>query len=100
METIIESSLWDIYFKKPLRRCVLKYDGEKMTRHLFVLSDTKERNNTIDVIDYLPLSFKEINSMSSLEIGIHLKKTLKKCYKNNVDKEIKFFKHPIITINK
>lgn len=97
METIIEESIWDIEQKLPLRKAILTYDGEKITRNLFILGDSERRNNKIDVIDNFSISIEEINKMSSIEIGDILKKSLNECFERVVNDEIPFFKSPIIT---
>ena len=97
METIIEESIWDIKQKLPLRKAIFTYDGEKITRNLFILGDSERRNNKIDVIEYFNISIEEINKMSSLEIGDMLKNRLDECFEKNVNNEIPFFTSPIIT---
>ena len=97
METIIEESIWDIEQKLPLRKSILTYDSEKITRNLFILGDSERRNNKIDVIDSFSISIEEINKMSSLEIGDMLKKRITECFERNVNNEIPFFTSPIIT---
>jgi hypothetical protein len=97
METIIEESIWDIKQKLPLRKAIFTYDGEKITRNLFILGDSERRNNKIDVIEYFNISIKEINKISSLEIGDMLKNKINKCFETNVNNEIPFFTLPIIT---
>ena len=97
METVIEESIWDIEQKLPLRKTVLTYNGEKITRNLFILGDSERRNNKIDVIDDFRISIGEINKMSSLEIGDMLKKRLTECIEYNINNEIPFFTSPIIT---
>ena len=56
METVIEESIWNIEHQTPIRRAVLKDDGTKITRKLFVFGDTQEENSHVDVIDSLSIS--------------------------------------------
>jgi len=97
METIIEESIWDIEQKHPIRKAILTYDGEKITRNLFMLGDSEYWNNKIDIIDNFRISIEEIKKMSSLEIGDMLKNRVAECFENNVNNEIPFFTSPIIT---
>jgi hypothetical protein len=97
METIIEESIWNIEQRLPLRKCILKYDGNKITRNLFILGDSKYRNNKIDVIDEFRVSIEDINKMNPLELGSMLKDELNKCFERNLNSEMPFFTSPIIT---
>lgn len=96
MEKIIEESIWCIEQKLPIRKCIFKYDGNQITRNLFILGDSEYKNNKIDIIDSLQVSIKEINEMTVSDLGSLLKDKLAKCFELNVSNEIPFFTSPII----
>ena len=91
----IEETIWDINTKQPIRTCVLKNDGKKITRELFVLGD--RRNGRIDVVDSLNLSVEEIINLPLDEIGSLLKSRVANCLELNFQGELPFFAYLIIT---
>jgi hypothetical protein len=108
METIIEEGIWDIKQKLPLRRVVFTCDGKKITRNLFILGDSENRNSKVDIIDLekveIEISLTKINKLSTTEIGEYLKKKAEvfepiTCFERNISNEIPFFTSPIITKN-
>lgn len=97
MKTIIEEGIWNIKERQPLRRVVFEFDGNKITRSLFILGDSERKNSKIDIIDYFVVELSKIKHLSPLALGKFLKKELSECFDKNVDNEIKFFTNPIIT---
>ena len=92
----IEEGIYDIKTKSSIRTAEYSFDGEKMTRKLFILGDKKWRNDKIDVIDSFSVSIKDILNLTPDEIITSLKKKISSIWDINLDEEIKWFKYPII----
>jgi hypothetical protein len=72
----IEEGIYDIKTKNSIRTVEYVFDGEKITRKLFILGDKKWKNDKIDVIDSFFVSIKDILNSTPDEIITNLKKKL------------------------
>ena len=48
-KTVIEEGVWDIKEKSPLKKAVFIYDGNKITRQLFILGGTKKKKSKVEI---------------------------------------------------
>jgi hypothetical protein len=92
----IEEGIYDIKTKRPIRSVEYIFNGEKMTRKLFILGDKKWKNNKIDVIDSFVVSIKDILNSTPDEIITNLKKKIDLAWSINLNEEKKWFNYPII----